>query len=99
VLGVTSLANQLGGIYVGGSATNNLIGGTSVSQTQPSKNIISGNGGYGVMLDAGTSSISVIGNYIGVDPFALSLPNATGPVFVNAASTGDTIAGNLTVPI
>jgi parallel beta-helix repeat protein len=99
VLGLTSLANQLGGIYVGGSATNNLIGGTSTSQTQPSKNIISGNGGYGVTLDAGTSNISVIGNYIGVDLYALSLPNVTGPILVNPGSTGDTITANLTAPI
>ena len=99
VLGLTALGNQLGGIYVGGSATNNLIGGTSTSQTQPTKNIISGNGGYGVTLDAGTSNISVIGNYIGVDLYALSLPNVTGPIDVNPGSTGDTITANLTAPI
>ncbi|MGB8798244.1 MAG: hypothetical protein WCC70_11890 [Candidatus Aquilonibacter sp.] len=99
VLGLTALANQLGGIYVGGSATNDLIGGTSTSQTQPSKNIISGNGGYGVTLDAGTSNISVIGNYIGVNLYALSLPNVAGPILVNPGSTGDTVTGNLTAPI
>ncbi|HUN29750.1 MAG TPA: hypothetical protein VMV65_08070, partial [Alphaproteobacteria bacterium] len=59
VLGVTSLANQLGGIYVGGSARDDLIGGSGGTQSQPTKNVISGNGGYGVTLDAGTSSISV----------------------------------------
>ena len=99
VLGTTSLGNFLGGIYVGGSSTNDIIGGTSTSQNQPTKNIISGNGGYGVTLDAGTSNLSVIGNYIGIDLFALSLPNATGPILVNPGSTGDTINANLTTPI
>jgi hypothetical protein len=99
VLGITPLANQLGGIYVGGSATNNLIGGMSTSPNQPTTNVISGNGGYGVTLDAGTSNISVIGNYIGIDPFALSLPNVTGPILVSPSSTGDTITANLTAPI
>ena len=96
VLGVTSLANQLGGIYVGGSATNNLIGGVAVSQSQPKLNIISGNDGYGVTLDAGTSDISVVGNYLGLDPLGFILPNTTGPIFVNPSSTGDTVTGNLT---
>jgi len=94
VLGVTSRANQLGGIYVGGAATDNLIGGVPVSPSQPTTNIISGNGGYGVTLDAGTTSISVIGNYLGLDPLGYDLPNVAGPIFVNAGSTGDTIAGN-----
>jgi parallel beta-helix repeat protein len=98
VFGAGALANQLGGIYVGGSATNNLIGGVSTSESQPTRNLISGNGGYGVTLDAGTSNISVIGNLIGLNAIGLSLPNATGPIFVNPASTGDTIAGNETTP-
>ncbi|HTU81158.1 MAG TPA: hypothetical protein VMF61_03460, partial [Candidatus Acidoferrales bacterium] len=68
ILGFTALPNVQGGVYVGGSATNNLIGGTPASQSQPRLNVISGNGGYGVTLDAGTSAISVIGNNIGVDP-------------------------------
>ncbi len=98
VFGAGSLANQLGGIYVGGSATNNLIGGVSTSESQPTRNLISGNGGYGVTLDAGSSNISVIGNLIGLNAIGLSLPNATGPIFVNPGSTGDTIAGNVTTP-
>ena len=96
VLGVTARPNQLGGIYVGGSATNDLIGGVTLEKNKPMLNIISGNAGYGVTLDAGTSGISVIGNYLGLDPLGLNLPNSTGPIFVNAASTGDTVTGNLT---
>ena len=95
VLGVTAMPNQLGGIYVGGSATNNVIGGAP-NQNQPARNLISGNGGYGVTLDAGTSSISVIGNIIGLNPLEGPLPNAIGPIYVNPASTSDTVAGNLT---
>ena len=96
MLGLTSLANQRGGIYVGGTATNNLIGGVPVSPSQPRLNIVSGNAGYGVTLDAGTTDISVIGNYLGLDPLGYDLPNATGPILVNPGSTGDTIAGNQT---
>ena len=95
VIGVTAMPNQLGGIYVGGSATNNVIGGAP-NQNQPTRNLISGNGGYGVTLDAGTSSISVIGNIIGLNPLEAPLPNAIGPIYVNPASTSDTVTGNLT---
>jgi parallel beta-helix repeat protein len=95
VLGVSALPNALGGIYVGGSATNNVIGGAP-NVTQPTRNLISGNGGYGVTLDAGTSSIAVIGNIIGLNPLEVPLPNAIGPIYVNPASTSDTVEGNLT---
>jgi parallel beta-helix repeat protein len=97
VLGVSAMPNQLGGMYVGGSATNNVIGGAP-SQNEPLRNLISGNGGYGVTLDAGTSFIEVVGNVIGVDPLGVALPNASGPIFVNPASTSDTISGNITTP-
>ncbi len=60
------------------------------------RNIVSGNGGYGVTLDAGTSSITVAGNVIGLNPLGVALPNATGPIFVNPASTSDTVTGNIT---
>ena len=76
VLGVSAMPNQLGGIYVGGSATNNIIGGPP-NQNQPVRNLVSGNGGYGVTLDAGTSFIVVVGNVIGVDPLGVALPNAS----------------------
>ena len=97
VLGVSAMPNQLGGIYVGGSATNNIIGGPP-NQNQPMRNLVSGNGGYGVTLDAGTSFIAVVGNVIGVDPLGVALPNASGPIFVNPASTSDTVSGNITAP-
>jgi parallel beta-helix repeat protein len=95
VLGVSALPNALGGIYVGGSATNNVIGGAP-NANEPVRNLISGNGGYGVTLDAGTSSIAVIGNIIGLNPLEVPLPNAIGPIYVNPASTSDTIEGNVT---
>lgn len=89
VLGAGALGNQLGGVYVGGQATNDEIG---------EGNIVSANGGYGVTLDAGTSSIDVIGNVIGLSRALTSLPNASGAIFVNPGSTSDTISANVTTP-
>ncbi|HTU69468.1 MAG TPA: hypothetical protein VMF11_04025 [Candidatus Baltobacteraceae bacterium] len=96
VLGITALPNQLGGIYVGGSATNNTIGGTTLNPNAPTKNLVSGNGGYGVYLDAGTSAITVAGNWIGLNFLGSAVPNATDPIFVSPGSTSDTVSGNLT---
>lgn len=95
VLGFSAMPNLLGGIYIGGSATKNVIGGPG-NQNQPMRNLVSGNGGYGVTLDAGTSLTTVVGNVIGLNPLGVALPNATGPIFVNPASTSDTVTGNIT---
>ncbi|HTW82820.1 MAG TPA: right-handed parallel beta-helix repeat-containing protein [Candidatus Sulfotelmatobacter sp.] len=89
--------NKLGGIYVGGTATSDLIGGVATDPSQPVRNVISGNAGNGVTLAAGTSSISVVGNVIGLDRLTtMLLPNAGVPVDVDPASTSDTVTGNVT---
>ncbi|MGH7737984.1 MAG: beta strand repeat-containing protein [Candidatus Tyrphobacter sp.] len=98
VLGTIGLGNGLGGVYAGGSTTNDLIGTTSSSPEN--RNLISANTGNGVSLDAGTSDISVIDNRIGVDRTETkALPNAGVPIFVNAGSLSDTISGNITSPV
>ena len=59
--GVTNLAD---GIYLLNGASGNLIGGTSTN----ARNVISGNKQYGILIAGpGTSSNSVLGNFIGTD--------------------------------
>lgn len=56
------LANAGAGIYVGSSASDNTIGGT----TSGERNVISGNTGAGISLNTtGVTGTTVLGNYIG----------------------------------
>ncbi len=97
VLGTAALANDRGGVYVGGSARNEIIGGAGNDPSQPKRNLISGNTGNGVTLAAGTSFISVIGNWIGLDRFERKvLPNSGHPIVVSPGSHHNTIEGNIT---
>ncbi|MDR4481117.1 MAG: DUF4347 domain-containing protein [Nitrospira sp.] len=68
------------GVQIQGSATGNLIGGT----TTGARNVISGNALAGVQL-AGTGSNTVQGNYIGT--------NAAGTVDVGNTGAGISITG------
>ncbi len=88
ILGVKRLGNQRGGILIGGTAYRNVIGAAG---SDPA-NLISGNSGIGVTLQAGTRGNFVINNYIGLNRFGRSLPNAGRPV-VNRGSR-NTIRGN-----
>jgi hypothetical protein len=61
--GKAPIPNTLGGVFIGGTANNNTIGGTG---TDPSdRNVISGNSGPGVTIDAATQN-SITGNLIGL---------------------------------
>ncbi|MBV9719461.1 MAG: hypothetical protein JOZ77_09075 [Candidatus Eremiobacteraeota bacterium] len=95
VLGRVALANQKGGIYVGAYAVHNHIGGVSSDPKQPKTNIVSGNVGNGVTLDAGSSYTSVIDNWIGLNRAGKkTLPNSGEPIAVSRGSTHNTISGN-----
>src|SRR5207245_5558156 len=62
--GTNAAANVLHGIVVKGGASGNVIGGANAAV----RNLISGNGQYGICLkDPGTSSNSILGNVIGAD--------------------------------
>jgi parallel beta-helix repeat protein len=72
IAGVNALANQKGGLVIGGSANHNLVG---VADTNPS-NVISGNTGNGVTLGTGTSRNLVTSNFIGLNRLRQHLPNS-----------------------
>ena len=77
--GIVASPNSVHGIFIEtAGANNNTIGGTSVSD----RNIISGNGQNGIMIDnSGPDSTKVLNNYIGVGS------NGT-TVLVNGTGTG-----------
>ncbi len=96
VLGTAALGNGRGGIYAGGRANHILIGGPQAN-AQPRRNLVSGNAGNGVTLDNGSSYVSAIGNWIGLDRFgAKKLPNSGSAIVVMPGSRHDTIVGNKT---
>ncbi len=99
-LGLESLANGRGGVYVGGSATRNTIVGFSNASSKPQKNLISGNDGNGVTLGSGSSYTKVIGNWIGLSRSGhRSIPNSGAPIVVKPGSLNNTIRDNRTHPL
>ena len=89
--GTAALPNGNNGILVQQGATNNTIGGTTPAE----RNIISGNGTYGVLIfTSATTANAVQGNYIGTDiTGTVALPNGDGGVTVQS-SPGNTIGGS-----
>ena len=83
--GTAAVPNSLDGIQIIGGATGNIIGGT----TAAARNVISGNGTYGVRLsDPGTSSNVVEGDYIGTNAAGTAaVANHFGVGIVNGASS------------
>jgi hypothetical protein len=88
LLGFKALGNQRGGVLIGGRAFRNSVGN---ARSRPS-NLISGNTGNGVTLQAGTRRDRVINNYLGLDRIGRSLPNSGRPL-VNRGRR-NTIRGN-----
>jgi hypothetical protein len=98
VAGLAAIPNGKGGIDIGGSATNNVIGGPkSAAVTQ--RNLISGNTGNGVTLGARSSFSSIIGNWIGLDRTEKKrLPNTGLPIVSIPGTQNNTITGNVVTP-
>jgi hypothetical protein len=92
--GINALGNLLGGVLVGGSANNILIGGTNTDPSAPTSNLISGNTGNGVTLLSGTDDIRVIGNAIGADRFGASLLPNSGDAIVVEDGVSATLTGS-----
>ena len=86
--GTTAVPNTQSGILLGDSTTGNTIGGTGSG----GRNVISGNGGYGIFVNgAGGASLGNVieGNYIGVDATGgAALANANGGIDLVQASNG-----------
>jgi hypothetical protein len=95
VSGLVGLGNRAGGVYIGGTATNNTIGGANADPTMPQSNIISANFGIGVTLGSGSSKSQILNNGIGRNRIgAPTLPNMGEPIVVDAGSVLNTIVGN-----
>ncbi len=70
------------GIRISAGSANNTIGGTSTG----SRNIVSGNSAYGILIqDSGSTGNTIIGNYIGT--------NANGDTGLSGSATGLRIFG------
>jgi hypothetical protein len=61
VTGTNAVANGLSGIFIGGGASSNTIGGVNAG----ARNVLSGNLGYGIFMSSAFANV-ISGNYIGV---------------------------------
>jgi parallel beta-helix repeat protein len=103
--GLAAQNNVIQGNYIGTDATgtlaiangtgvtinspNNTIGGTTAAE----RNVISGNGGYGIDLSSDADNTIVVGNYIGTDAAGTSaLGNTDG---INVATSFNTIGSSI----
>ncbi|MDI6704584.1 MAG: right-handed parallel beta-helix repeat-containing protein [bacterium] len=90
--GTSSLPNGDYGVRIRGGAQYNTIGGTTSSR----RNIISGNGLYGVFIEnTGTDYNKVIGNYIGTDVGGTAnLGNGRCGILITRSAMNNTIGGS-----
>ncbi|MEI6416300.1 MAG: hypothetical protein WCO92_01115, partial [Verrucomicrobiota bacterium] len=107
ITGLVNAGNSNDGILLTSNASGNLIGGPAygsnnptgskksvppVFQRPPQGNLISGNGSQGIEITLGSSSNTLMGNYIGTDAAAnTALGNAANGVLINAADSNSLI--------
>jgi titin len=89
--GVAHLGNFSAGVQIINGATGNVVGGV----TAGARNVISGNGGPGVVIaDAGTSGNHLVGNFIGTDRTGGDdLGNILSGVLITGGATGNVVGG------
>lgn len=92
--GTSAVPNTLDGVAITQGASNNLIGGTTPS----ARNVISGNGRFGVLLIGNSNVLNNVieGNFIGTSAsgqFAIGNNAGVGLVTVNANTIGGTAPG------
>ncbi len=95
--GTAALANTSHGVYVTANGAGTVIGGT----TATARNIISGNGQDGIVIDGANSQtmrgISIQGNYIGTDiNGTTAIGNTRFGVYLFQQASGVTIGGSVT---
>jgi len=89
--GTASAPNVTQGVFISSGAHTNTIGGTTVAD----RNVISGNGQYGIWISGATTRANVVsGNYIGTSLNGLAaVPNAFGGVIATDGSYQNVIGG------
>lgn len=89
--GTSAIANGVNGIILTDGTNGNIVGGGLALE----RNVISGNGGYGVLLDdEGTDGNQIAGNYIGTDATGASaLGNAQSGVSIQGGSASNMVGG------
>ena len=79
------------GVYLGSSASNNTIGGTSTEK----RNCISGNAYYGINLESSASLNIISGNYIGIDCIGSDdLGNGRHGIQIKGGASSNVIGGD-----
>jgi len=94
--GTTGLGNTAGGIFLGDTVTDTIIGGTPTGDpTKPVFALVSGNTGPGIIVGDDTTNTQVLNNIIGFEKDGTTpLPNGIAELIVGSGSTGNTIEGN-----
>lgn len=89
--GSDSVSNDWAGVQIEHGAQNNIIGG----DTPTERNLISGNGFFGVILvHEETTGNTIIGNYIGTNiTGTAALENESYGIVLSEGATGNTIGG------
>jgi hypothetical protein len=94
--GTVALGNTDRGVRVTGGATRNRVGTNADGVSDDlERNVISGNGTFGVGLDQATTTDNVVaGNFIGTDASGLvALGNGGGGVVISVGASDNTIGG------
>ncbi len=94
---VVDLVSAGYGIFVD-NVTHVTIGGSAVAD----RNVISGNGGYGIVIKGAATGTAIDGNYVGLSAIGEdALPNRSGGIYLDGASdasigsgAGNLISGN-----
>ena len=87
--GTTAIPNNRGGVILLTAANNNTIGGTAGG----ARNVISGNGSGGILLNNFSIGNVIQGNYTGVDVTGTPLGNQVAGISLNNQSNNTTICG------
>ncbi len=89
--GTVARPNSSGGVYVVGSGVTATIG----SATASDRNVISGNGGWGVRVET-AGAVTIQGNYIGTAANGTSALGNSGPGVTLVSTSGSSVGGTVT---